>query len=135
MKQIFGGFLMEVKINREIRDYTESIFFGLSLRQTVFSFLAVGVAVALYFCLRGFFGIETLSWVCILGATPFAAFGFVKYNGLTAEKFFLAWVRSEFITPKQLVRKNTNFYDELLKNDGGGNRDDKPDKKISWQVL
>ena len=27
---------MEVKINKEIRDYTESMFFGLSLRQFVF---------------------------------------------------------------------------------------------------
>ncbi len=31
---------MEVKINREIRDYTESLFFGLSLRQFIFSVLA-----------------------------------------------------------------------------------------------
>lgn len=38
---------MEVKINREIRNYTESMFFGLSLRQFV-SLLAVGVAVLLY---------------------------------------------------------------------------------------
>ena len=43
---------MEVKINREIRQYTESVFFGLSLRQFVFSLLAMGVAVALYFLLR-----------------------------------------------------------------------------------
>ena len=27
---------MEVKINREIRNYTESMFFGLSLRQFIF---------------------------------------------------------------------------------------------------
>ncbi len=39
---------MEVKINREIRDYTESIFFGLSMRQFIFSLLAVAVAVVLY---------------------------------------------------------------------------------------
>ena len=43
-----GGILLEVKINREIRNYTESMFFGLSLRQFVFSLLAVGVAVLLY---------------------------------------------------------------------------------------
>lgn len=36
---------MEVKINREIRNYTESMFFGLTMRQFVFSLLAVGVAV------------------------------------------------------------------------------------------
>ena len=40
---------MEVKINKEIRNYTESMFFGLSLRQFIFSLLACGVAVGLYF--------------------------------------------------------------------------------------
>ena len=63
---------MEVKINREIRNYTESMFFGLSMRQFIFSVLACGVAVGLYFILRPYFGIETLSWMCILGAAPFA---------------------------------------------------------------
>ena len=46
---------MEVKINREIRNYTESIFFGLSLRQFIFSIFACGVAVLLYFLLRSKF--------------------------------------------------------------------------------
>lgn len=40
---------MEIKINREIRDYHESMFMGLSLRQTLCSLLAVGMAVGLYF--------------------------------------------------------------------------------------
>lgn len=43
---------MEVKINKEIRDYTEAIFFGLSLRQFIFSILACGIAVGLYFFLH-----------------------------------------------------------------------------------
>lgn len=86
---------MEVKINREIRNYTESMFFGLSLRQFVFSLLAVGVAVLLYFVLKPYVGTETVSWMCILGAAPFAAMGFVNYNGMTAEQFVWAWLRSE----------------------------------------
>mgnify|MGYP000797142849 CR=1 FL=1 len=36
---------MEVKINREIRNYTEAMFFGLSMRQFFFSAVALGVAV------------------------------------------------------------------------------------------
>lgn len=68
-----GGAILEVKINKEIRNYTESMFFGLSLRQFIFSVLACGVAVGLFFLLRPHFGTETLSWVCILGAFPFAA--------------------------------------------------------------
>ena len=106
---------MEVKINKEIRNYTESMFFGLSLRQFIFSVLACGVAVGLYFLLRPRFGTETLSWVCILGAFPFAAMGFIKYNGMTAEKAIYAWIKSEFLMPKKLVFHSTNVYYELMK--------------------
>ena len=36
---------MEIKINREIREYTEAMYFGLSLRQFICAVLACGVAV------------------------------------------------------------------------------------------
>ena len=98
---------MEIKINREIREYKENMFFGLSLRQLVFSVLACGVAVGIYFGLRNVLGTETVSWLCILGAAPFAAMGFVKYHGMTAEKFVIAWVRSEFLIPRY---KLLNLY-------------------------
>lgn len=74
------------------------------------------IAVFLYFILKPYFGIETLSWVCILGATPFAVLGFVKYNGMTAEKFIAAWIKSVILTPKKLTFKPTNLYYEDLKN-------------------
>ena len=106
---------MEVKINREIRDYTESMFFGLSLRQFFFSLLAIFMAVAIYFVLKPLIGMETVSWVCILGAAPFAALGFIKYNGMTAERFLWAWLRSEFIVPKKLMFRAVNIYAEALK--------------------
>lgn len=120
---------MEVKINKEIRDYTESVYFGLSLRQFIFSLLACGMAVILYFVFRPYFGIETLSWLCILGAAPFAAIGFIKYNGMNAEEFLLAYIRSEFLTPKELVFSPTNYYYELLKGRIGDEKEDENDKK------
>lgn len=106
---------MEVKINKEIRNYTESMFFGLSLRQFIFSVLACGVAVGLYFLLRPYLGTETLSWMCILGAAPFAAVGFIKYNGMTAEQFVWAWIKSEFIMPKKILFVPKNLYYEAMK--------------------
>ena len=102
--------MMEVKINREIRDSTESMFFGLSLRQFVFSLAALAVAVGLFFLLKPYFGTETVSWMCMLGAAPFAAMGFIKYNGMTAERFLVAWVRSAFLIPKVLTFKAENLY-------------------------
>ena len=106
---------MEIKINKEIQNYTESIFFGLSMRQFIFSVLACGVAVLLYFLLREHLGIETLSWVCILGAVPFGILGFINYNGMTAEQFIIAWIKSEILMPKVLYFRPENFYDEILK--------------------
>ncbi len=106
---------MEVKINKEIRNYTESMFFGLSMRQFVFSVLACGVAVGLYFLLRPQFGTETLSWMCILGASPFAMMGFIKYNGMTAEQFVWAWIKSEFLMPKKILFSPDNLYYEAMK--------------------
>jgi len=105
---------VEVKINREIREYTESMFFGLSLRQFIFSALACIVAVCAYFLLRPHLGTETVSWVCILVAAPFAVVGFVKYNGMTAEKFIWAYIKSEILMPKRLVFRNTNLYWQMI---------------------
>ena len=105
---------MEVKINREIRDYTESMFFGLSLRQFLFSLLAVGVAVGIYFGLQEYFGVETVSWMCVLAAAPFAALGFIKYHGMTAEQFLWAYIKSEWLIPKRLVFHPANAYYEVL---------------------
>ena len=106
---------MEVKINKDIREFSESIFFGLSLRQFIFSLLACVVAVILYFTLKLHLGLETVSWVCILGAIPFAVLGFVKYNGMTAEQFIVAFIKSEFIIPKKLTFKSKNIYAEIFK--------------------
>ena len=82
---------MEVKINREIRNYTEAMFFGLSMRQFIFSACACVVAVGLYFLLKPYVGTETVSW------------------------FVWAWFKSEFLMPKKLTFRSTNTYYEMMK--------------------
>ena len=42
---------MEIKVPKEVRQYHESIFFGLSLRQFGCSLAAVGAAAGLYLSL------------------------------------------------------------------------------------
>lgn len=106
---------MEVKINKDIREFSESIFFGLSMRQFIFSIMACLVAVLLYFLLKPFLEVETLSWVCILGAAPFAALGFIKYNGMTAEEFVIAFIKSEILMPRYLTFNSQNIYAEEFK--------------------
>lgn len=104
---------MEIKINKEIRNYTESMFFGLSMRQFFFAVIGVGFAVLTYFMLRSNLGTETLSWVCMLAAAPFVAMGFITYNGMTAEQFAWTWIKSKFIEPKKVKFECDTFYHEV----------------------
>ena len=106
---------LEIKINKEIRDYQEAVFMGLSLRQFLFSLLACGVAIGIYFGLKDVLGTETVSWLCIIGAFPFAILGFVKYHGMTAEKAIMAYIKSEMMMPRELKQKCTNIYAEAMK--------------------
>ena len=101
---------MEVKINREVREYTESLFFGLNLRQCVCAVLAVAAGIGLYFVLRPRLGAEAISWACVLVASPFAVLGFFRYNGMTAERFLVAWMRSVWIGRKPLVFRPVNRW-------------------------
>ena len=78
---------METYVVKEIREYEESILMGLNKRQLLCSVLAILSAVGMYFGLRRFVGTEIIGWLCILVAIPFALAGFVRFQGMTAEKF------------------------------------------------
>ena len=108
------GDILEVRINKEVRDYQESLFFGLSLRQFLFALLAVAVAVGVYFGLHTVVGNADVGWLCVLAAFPFAICGFFTYNGMPAERFLLAVVRSEILCPRTLSYHPQNLYAELL---------------------
>ena len=64
---------MEININKDIREYTEGVFFGLNMRQLICSGLAVASAVAIYFYARKTVSQEVITYLCIATAAPFAA--------------------------------------------------------------
>lgn len=105
---------MEVRINKEVRNYQESLFFGLTLRQFIFALLAVTVAVAVYFGLRPVLGEGEIGWLCVLAAFPFALGGFFQYNGMTLERFLLAFIRAELLYPGKLVFRAENLYAKAM---------------------
>ena len=106
---------MEIRINKEIKDYHESLFFGLSTRQFICSVAAVGAAVGIYFGLKNYIDKETVSWLCIVAAAPIAVAGFFKYNGMNFEEFVGAWFRSEFLAAGIRKFESTNYLYEMIK--------------------
>lgn len=107
---------MEVKINKEIRNYSENVYFGLSLRQFIFSLLSCMVAIIIYLLFKNKLGIEITSWLCIIFVTPFILIGFVNYNGMKLEELLVVIIKNKIFTPKYLVYIPTNYYEELLMN-------------------
>lgn len=106
---------MEININKDIREYTEGVFFGLNLRQLICSGLAVASAVAVYLSTRETFSKDVITYFCIAAAIPFAAIGFIKYNGMPMEKIIVAFMKDNFIVPRRLSVKANNIYLEALK--------------------
>ena len=72
------------------------------------------VAVGLYFGLHSVVGTGEIGWMCVLTAFPFALGGFFTYNGMTFERFVLAFIRSEFLCPKRLVFRAENLYAQAM---------------------
>ena len=107
---------IEVRINKEVRDYQEGIFFGLTMRQFLCALGAVTVALAVYFFLGPALGGSDVGWACVLAAAPFALCGFYRYNSMTFEQFILAVIRSELLYPKRLVFKSDHLYTKALEN-------------------
>lgn len=105
---------MEVRVNKDIKEYKENMFFGLTLRQFIFSILGCAVALFLYFALKDKLGLEVATWVCVLGVAPFAALGFLRYNGMPAEQVFIAWLKTRWINPRKYLSQPSSCYYEVM---------------------
>lgn len=105
---------MQIKVNKEVRDYTESIFLGLTARQFIFSAVACIVATGTYFLCADTLGTETTSWICMLGAAPFAALGFITFQHMNAEQIAITAWRSFLLSKRHLIDKPYNLYHEIF---------------------
>ena len=105
---------LEVKVPKDIKQFHETVFFGLTIRQAICGMLAGGVAIALYFFFIDKLGMEITSWICILAAVPFGLMGFFNYHGLNFEQFLWAWLFTNVLTPTRLFFRAENLYYTML---------------------
>lgn len=62
--------MIEIRIPKEIKNYREKLFFGLTLRQSICAGAALLICVPLYIFGNKFLPQEAVSWVVILIAAP-----------------------------------------------------------------
>lgn len=130
---------MEIKIPKEVRQHSETIFFGLSTRQFICAVLAVGAAIGTYFLTKGAIGKETASWVCIVAAAPLAVAGFFRYgageNPVAMKSELMMSICEQQMGVGQLGafhksiidRCTANIYHDFIKSGGEGRIPTLPD--------
>lgn len=101
---------MEVKINKEIRDYEEQMFLGMSLRQLCFLAAAVIMSACSYFIFSGILGREITSWLCIsVSMIPVFA-GFFRYEGMRGDRLVFYLIRSMLLRNRVMVYEDCPVF-------------------------
>ena len=102
--------MIEIKLPKDIRDYKEVLFAGLNLRQIVSLSMAFAINVPLYLYSKSYIGEELASWLVMLTGVPVFLLGFIKFDGMPFEKYFMIMLRFNFIVPRKRKYKIENIY-------------------------
>ena len=106
--------MIEVRIPKEIRTYKEKLFFGLNMRQTICSVLAIAINVPLYIYIRPYIGDDIAGWLIMFTAVPLVLVGYFNYNGMPFEQFIVCILKFQFLTPQKRKYKTQNIYGLLM---------------------
>lgn len=104
--------MIEIRIPREIKNYREKLFFGLTLRQCICAGIALLICVPLYIFGNRFLPQEAVSWAVIFVAVPLMLTGFFRYNDMMFEQFAMEWFAHNFM-PQKRVYDYEPLYMEL----------------------
>lgn len=81
---------MQIPVNKNLDEYKDDFYKGLTLKQTVLSILTVIVGTGIFLLLYLICGIgQTMAlYLAVLAALPVAASGFLKVHGLSLPEYF-----------------------------------------------
>lgn len=105
--------LLEVKVNKDIREYKQDVFFGMNMRQLGFTAVAVAVGIGTYLGFRNILPENVVFLLCAAFAAPFMMGGFWEYNKMPLEEVIIVWWRSKHIPP-ELPYVAENKYKDLM---------------------
>lgn len=81
---------MQIPVNKNLDEYKDDFYKGLTLKQTVLSVLTVAVGTGVFLLLHSICGMGQTAalYLAILAALPFAASGFLKVHGMSLPEYF-----------------------------------------------
>lgn len=103
--------MIEIRIPKEIKNYREKLFFGLTLRQCICAGVALLICVPLYIFGNRFLPQEMVSWLVILIAAPLMLAGFFRYNDMMFEQFAVEFFFHNFTLQKRVYSYEPIYMD------------------------
>lgn len=103
--------MIEIRIPKEIKNYREKLFFGLTLRQCICAGVALLICVPLYIFGNRFLPQEAVSWTVIFIAAPLMLAGFFRYNDMTFEQFAVEFFFHNFTPQKRIYSYEPLFME------------------------
>ena len=74
---------MEIDMNRDLERFKESVFLGLSLRQLIYSILALAVGAVVVLLVYPYVGLTMSAYIAVPVVAPVALTGFYSYHGMS----------------------------------------------------
>ncbi|MFA5485274.1 MAG: PrgI family protein [Candidatus Pacearchaeota archaeon] len=102
---------MEIKINKEVRDYSEKVLFGLTGRQFLLACSAIILSTVLFFVIPLQTDIKLL--ICLFASSPLVILGFAKVQGHTVEEYLKR--RRDRVKTPNLKLGNENIYHQAYR--------------------
>lgn len=104
---------MNHKIGPDLREFSETVFFGLNMRQLISSLVGIALSVTIWLTLCDRLGQQYTSWLCCAAVAPCACIGFIKVQGQSFERFAVSWIKYRFLESHKL-RYRSNDINALL---------------------
>ena len=103
---------MDIELSEDLQYYKESFVLGLTVKQAIFSILALGTGTAIVLLLYNKIGITLSCYVATPFVVPLALTGFYNYHGLSFWQFASKLIRYSFFN-RPLVYCSTESVAEL----------------------
>ena len=103
---------MHIEINRDLDLFKESVFLGLSLRQLIYSILALAAGAGIVLFVYPFVGLTVSAYIAVPVVAPIALTGFYSYHGMTFVEMMRMKLR--FAGKRPTLRYESTEDDEEL---------------------
>ena len=106
---------MEIKINSEIKDVKERVYFGLDFRQMACLVIGLFFGTLVFVSLYKKIDISYISVLSCLVSVPFFLIGFLKRQNMDALTLMREYIRSYILIDRELLHRPYNRYKEYMK--------------------